>query len=52
VNFLVGLSGCAFILGLALYPTPHERLHGATRLWGLMLFLLSALSLIGAALCT
>lgn len=52
MDYLVGLSGSAFIVGLALYPTELERLRGASRALPLALFALSALSLIGAAACT
>jgi len=51
VDYLVGLSGCCFIVGLALYPTPYERLHGASRALPLLL-LAASLLLIGVAACT
>lgn len=51
MDYLVGLSACAFIIGLAVLPTPRERLYGKQRRWSFVLFALSALLLIGAA-CT
>jgi hypothetical protein len=51
MDYLVGLSGCSFIVGLGIMPTPRERLYGSQRRWSLALFALSALLLIGTA-CT